>query len=220
MDLFAPGDVVAGSYRIEARIGAGGMSVVYRATQTGTRRPCALKFIRPKMLTDPKMVQQFVLEARAAGRIGVHPNVVAVFETGVAEQHGIPFIAMELCEGQTLAAYCAARGALPWPEVATLVEQLGEALDAAHVVGIVHRDLNPGNVIVNRDLKGRLRLKLLDFGIVKFLEEAGSHTATAIGTLNYGHRSRSARGRGSSRRGAASRSREASRHRPTSGRSA
>jgi serine/threonine-protein kinase len=184
-NLFSPGDIVGGAYRIEGRLGEGGMAVVYRATQTGTRRQCALKFIRPRMLTDQRAVQQFVLEARAAGRIGVHPNVVAVFETGVAEQHGIPFIAMELCEGQTLSAYCTANGALPWPDADSLIEQIGEGLDAAHAAGLVHRDLNPNNAMVNKDHKGRLRLKVLDFGIVKFLEASTIRTATTVGTAQY-----------------------------------
>jgi serine/threonine protein kinase len=184
-ELFAPGEVVGGTYRIEALIGQGGMAVVYRASQMGTRRVCALKFIRPRMLSDAKSVQQFVKEARVAGRIGVHPNVVTVFETGIADQHGIPFIAMELVEGVTLAAMLEQRGALAWNEVDTLVEQMGEALDAAHAAGVVHRDLNPGNVIVRTDHKGRLQLKVLDFGIAKFTEESGVRTATTIGTPNY-----------------------------------
>ncbi len=184
-ELFSPGDVVGGHYRIEELIGQGGVAVVYRASQQGTRRACALKFIRPRMLADGKMVQQFIKEARVAGRIGMHPNIVAVFEAGVAEQHGIPFIAMELVQGVTLAAHVAERGPLPWHEVNTLMDQLGEALDAAHAAGVVHRDLNPSNIILTKDHKGRTVLKVLDFGIAKFIEETGKRSATTLGTPNY-----------------------------------
>jgi serine/threonine protein kinase len=184
-ELFSPGDVVSETYRIEELIGQGGVAIVYRASQMGTRRQCALKFIRPRMLADQKMVQQFVKEARVAGRIGVHPNIVTVFEAGIAEKHGIPFIAMELVQGVTLAEHLAERGALSWHEVHTLMDQLGEALDAAHAAGVVHRDLNPGNILLSRDHKGRQVLKVLDFGIAKFAEELGKRSATNVGTPNY-----------------------------------
>jgi serine/threonine-protein kinase len=183
--LLEPGVVVADTYRINELIGRGGMAFVYRATQAAIRRQVALKIIRPRLLTDEDTVRRFVMEARTAGRIPAHPNIVTVFEAGIVEPHGVPFLAMELCLGQTLRARIDARGALPWPEVNTLLDQLGEGLDAAHAAGVVHRDLNPGNIMVHEDHKGRSRLKLLDFGIAQFAEDARSRTATTIGTPSY-----------------------------------
>lgn len=107
-----------------------------------------------------------------------HPNIVTVYEAGIVAPHGVPFLAMELCPGEPLRARIDAQGAMAWPDVDTLVEQLGEDLDAAHAAGVVHRDLNPSNIMVYQDHKGRSRLKLLDFGIARFMEDSRSRTAT------------------------------------------
>ena len=176
---------MADTYRINELIGKGGMAFVYSATQAAIRRQVALKIIRPRLLADEDTVRRFVMEARTAGRIPAHPNIVTVYEAGIVEPHGVPFLAMELCPGQTLRARIDARGALPWPEVNTLLDQLGEGLDAAHAAGVVHRDLNPGNIMVHEDHKARSRVKLLDFGIAQFAEDARSRTATTIGTPSY-----------------------------------
>lgn len=183
--VLASGTVVADTYRIDELIGSGGMAHVYRATQAGIRRQVALKIIRPRMLVDEDNVRRFVMEARAAGRIAAHPNIVTVYEAGIVEPHGVPFLAMELCPGEPLRARIDAQGAMAWPDVDTLVEQLGEGLDAAHAAGVVHRDLNPSNIMVYQDHKGRLRLKLLDFGIARFMEDSRSRTATTVGTPSY-----------------------------------
>jgi serine/threonine protein kinase len=136
-------------------------------------------------LVDNDTVRRFVLEARTAGRIPAHPNIVTVYEAGIVEPHGVPFLAMELCPGESLRARIDARGAIPWPEVDSLINQLGEGLDAAHAAGVIHRDVNPANVMVYEDHKGRSRLKLLDFGIARFMEDARGQTATSVGTPSY-----------------------------------
>src|SRR5690606_28523621 len=96
-----------------------------------------------------------------------------------------PFIAMELLEGEPLDDYLRRRGALPLDEVATLMEQLADALDTAHAADVVHRDLTPRNIHIHEDRRGRPRLKVLDFGIAKFLDTAVGHTATQIGSAFY-----------------------------------
>lgn len=183
--LLKPGEVVADTYRIDELIGSGGMAFVYRATQARIRRQVALKIIRPRMLVDEEAVRHFVMEARTAGRIPAHPNIVTVYEAGIVESIGVPFLAMELCLGESLRARIDDRGAMAWPEVDSLINQLADGLDAAHASGVIHRDVNPANIMVYQDHRGRSRLKLLDFGIARFMEDARSQTATSIGTPSY-----------------------------------
>ncbi len=183
---FEAGDVVAERYRLEEPLGAGGMAFVYRAIHLGTEKECALKIIRPDLAKKGGFVDKFLTEARIAGRIGSHPYIVDVFDTGTDEDRGLPFIAMELVKGTTLKEYRIEHGAQPWQQVAEFVRQLGEALDEAHEAGIIHRDLKPGNVIVSTDRKGRKILKILDFGIAKVLDASTTGTATQVSTPLYG----------------------------------
>ncbi|MBW2523063.1 MAG: serine/threonine protein kinase [Deltaproteobacteria bacterium] len=181
----APGSIVAARYRIEDRIGEGGMAVVYRAHHVGTDSPCALKFIHPRLLSETDLLDQFLNEARIAAKIGAHPHIVTVFDTGLDGNLGIPFIAMELLTGQPLRRLILKRAPLPWEIAAGLLLQLADALDEAHAAGIVHRDLKPSNVFVTEDRRGRLSVKVLDFGIAKVLDGAGDNTATEVGTPWY-----------------------------------
>ncbi|MBI4702024.1 MAG: serine/threonine protein kinase [Deltaproteobacteria bacterium] len=183
--LFRPGEVVAGRYEILAPIGDGAMAVVFRAKHRSTGRPCALKFIHPHLVSRQELVDQFLAEALVAGRIGSHPNIVDVFDAGVEERRRIPFIAMELLQGQPLAAFIKERAPVAWDVVRDVMAQLGDALDEAHSAGVVHRDLKPSNIFVAEDRRGRLRLKVLDFGIAKLLDLAGQSTATQTGTPSH-----------------------------------
>ena len=181
----AVGEVVGGRYRVEAELGRGGMAVVYRATHTGTGKPCALKVVHPHLVTRRELVDLFVREAQITGRIGNNPHIVDVFDAGADEARGIPFIAMELLAGETLAAVIETRGGLPRPLLRALMEQLADALDQAHRAGVIHRDLKPSNLFLTTDRRGEPLLKVLDFGIAKVLEQEAARTATQIGTPAY-----------------------------------
>ncbi|MBW2525593.1 MAG: protein kinase [Deltaproteobacteria bacterium] len=182
----AVGEIIAGRYEIEERLGEGGMAVVYRARHTGTGRPCAIKFLLPQLAEVDKHREQFLNEARVAGRIGSHPNVVDVFDTGIDRERQLPYIAMELLQGMTLSDFASIRGWVAWDVAGELLGQLAEALDAAHRADVIHRDLKPNNVFVSEDHKGALRVKVLDFGIAKLLEGTESdRTATQVGTPWY-----------------------------------
>lgn len=180
----AVGDVVGGRYRLEARLGQGGMAVVYRATHLGTGKSCALKLVHPHLVMRRELVELFLREAQITGRIGDNPHIVNVFDAGADEASGVPFLAMELLSGETLAD-ALERGGLARPLLRTVLEQLADALDQAHRAGVIHRDLKPSNLFLTTDRRGEPRLNVLDFGIAKVLEHEASRTATQIGTPAY-----------------------------------
>ena len=182
----AVGEVVGGRYRIEGKLGEGGMAVVYRAMHLGTGKPCAIKLVHPHLVTRRELVDLFVREAQITGRIGNNPHIVDVFDAGADERTGVPFIAMELLSGETLAAVVATRGGLTRPLLRVVLRQLADALDQAHRAGVVHRDLKPSNLFLTTDRRGEPCLKVLDFGIAKVLEQEAQRTATQIGTPAYG----------------------------------
>jgi serine/threonine protein kinase len=177
------GTLVGGRYVIEGRLGEGGMAIVYAARHRVTNKRCALKVVHPQLLARHELVTKFLDEARIAGRVGSHPHIVELFDADV-DDDGVPFIAMELLEGETLAARIDQRGPLPLELAEELLDQLAEALDAAHAAGVVHRDLKLTNIfVVHR--RGRIELKILDFGIAKVVEALESQTATQVGTPAY-----------------------------------
>jgi serine/threonine-protein kinase len=168
-----------GPYRIVGHLGRGGMGDVYRAHDEGLDRAVALKTISPALLADGDFVTRFRAEARAAARIQ-HPNVVQVHYCG--EDSGTFYFAMELVEGTSLGELVRSRGALPWSEAARLAAQVARALDAAHVHGVIHRDVKPENVLVASDGHA----KVLDFGLAKRVEDAGTTASGVIvGTPRY-----------------------------------
>lgn len=181
----AVGDIIGSRYCIESVLGQGGMAIVYRARNTGTGKACALKIVHPHLVTKPELVDMFVREAQVAGRIGDSPYVVNVFDAGVDDERGVPFMAMELLKGETLDAYVETRGPMPRTMVRTLFDQLADALDQAHRAGVIHRDLKPSNLFVTQDRRGRPVLKIMDFGIAKVLEHGAQRTATRIGSPAY-----------------------------------
>ena len=181
----APGDLIDGRYHIEALLGTGGMAVVYRARHTGTQAPCALKLVHPHLVPRRALVQLFLKEARVGGRIGKSPHVVDVLDAGFDPDRGVPYIAMELLEGETLEEWCERHGPMPPALVRVLFEQLADALEQAHRAGVVHRDLKPSNLFLTEGRRGRPVLKVMDFGIAKILETESQRTATQIGTPAY-----------------------------------
>jgi serine/threonine protein kinase len=150
-------------YRIEEKIGEGGMGVVFRAHDTHLNRPIALKVLPPGLIADPERRHRFVQEARAASALN-HPNIVTIHD--IDQAGDIHFIAMEYVRGKTLAEMIPPAG-MDLRDALGVAIQIAGALSAAHAAGIIHRDLKPGNVMAGED--GRIRM--LDFGLAKLMEE-------------------------------------------------
>lgn len=181
------GRVVAGRYRIEALIGEGGMGEVYRA-----RHLLLDKLVAIKILVDaravPRAAERFFREAQATAKIG-HPHIVDITDFGETED-GAVFIAMELLEGEDLADMLLRERRVPWPRARAMAVQICRALQAAHAQGIVHRDLKPENCFRIRRDGDPDYVKVLDFGIAKFLRpDSGrrrlTRTGAVFGTVEY-----------------------------------
>jgi serine/threonine protein kinase len=162
-----------GPYEIVAPIGAGGMGEVFRAKDTRLGRDVALKILPESFAREPDRLRRFEQEARAVAALN-HPNILAVFDIG--QQNGSPFLVSELLEGESLRVILDG-GALPQRKTIEYGVQIAHGLAAAHEKGIVHRDLKPENIFVSRDG----RIKILDFGLAKLAQTAGSDEATLAG---------------------------------------
>jgi serine/threonine-protein kinase len=171
-------------YRIEAQIGHGGIGVVYRAYDPELQRAVALKLLRVDLI-GPAQRTRFEREAKALTALA-HRNIVAILDCGVSES--IPFLVMELLDGETLADAVGGKP-LPQARAVRLMQELLSALAFVHESGLVHRDLKPGNVFLERLANGRdgaaERVKLLDFGLAKFLDPNtdGGSTLTRTGEV-------------------------------------
>ncbi|MGF1468570.1 MAG: serine/threonine-protein kinase, partial [Sandaracinaceae bacterium] len=175
----APGTTFADDYRVVAPLAEGGMGAVYVVDQLSTGKRRALKVMHPQLLGDDKSRQRFTEEARVGSRIDSE-HVVDVVAAGVDEATGIPWLAMELLDGQNLAQVVEARGPLPPAEALEVLEQAAHALGDAHGKGIVHRDLKPENLFLARSRRrgeGSV-VKILDFGIARTAER--SHTSATV----------------------------------------
>jgi serine/threonine-protein kinase len=176
-DRFATGSEIAG-YRIDAQIARGGMGVVYRATHLGLERSVALKVIARELADREGFRERFLRESRLAARLD-HPAVVPIFDS--REVDGELIVAMRLVEGGDLRRLIDREGPLEPARAIALLGQVGEALDAAHSAGIVHRDVKPHNVLVEGD-----RAFLSDFGLAKALGEGGAASGdSVVGTAEY-----------------------------------
>lgn len=182
------GEVVAGKYRIDAVIGAGGMGAVFAATHLLTSKRVALKWMLPELASDAGALQRFLREAQAAGRID-HPNVVNVHDVG--EHEGSTFLVMEFLYGETMTE-AMARGDLDARQVIELLLPAMRGVAAAHKMGVVHRDLKPDNIFLCRGADGSYREpKVLDFGISKVSSSDGqvsprlTRTGAIMGTPYY-----------------------------------
>ena len=165
-------------YELLEPIGRGGMGVVFKARQRALGRLVAIKQIRAGLDADPKELTRFQNEAAAAARLA-HPNIVPVFDVG--QENGLPYIAMELVEGGSLADRLKS-GPLPTGDAAALIETLAGAIHHAHDNGIIHRDLKPANILLTADATPRIT----DFGLVKLEGAAGAtQSGTLLGTPRY-----------------------------------
>jgi serine/threonine protein kinase len=170
-----------GKYRIEAKLGAGGMGAVYRATRLLIGDTVALKMLHPEQVAAPQMAERFRREAQAAARLK-HPNAVTIYDFGVSAE-GLLYLVMELAEGESLRQMIEQQGAIAPETAAEIINQVCAALDEAHRQHIVHRDLKPDNVIVATTSRG-WRVKVLDFGIAKLRDvSAGLGTLTQTGAV-------------------------------------
>ena len=178
------GAVVAGKYKLQRQIGAGGMGAVYEAKHTGTERIVAVKFLKADLAGDEEALIRFEREAKAAGRID-HDNICEVYDYGVDE--GSPYIAMPLLKGRPLDWVITQASPMPIQRACDIASQTLSALGAAHGVGLVHRDLKPENIFLTTVGDRQDFVKVLDFGISKALSTPGKtskeQTLTSQGTI-------------------------------------
>jgi serine/threonine protein kinase len=181
-----PGQVIGQKYRLTRKVGKGGMGTVWAATDIGLGTPVAVKLLTAEASGSEEMRQRLVREASVATRVR-HPNIVHFHEVGLTDD-GEPFLVMELLHGQTLRQLIRDRGSLDTPTALWITCEVASALQAAHAAGVVHRDLKPGNVFLNRDASGRVSIKVVDFGVSKILSEDQAvltSTGAAIGSPAY-----------------------------------
>jgi serine/threonine protein kinase len=178
----APGAVdgrrLGGRYRVGALLGAGGMGEVWAARDLLLDRPVAVKVLGAALAGDGRAAERLRREARAAARLD-HPNIARMLDLG--EHDGRPYLAMELLEGESLAARIDRAAPMPPAEAARVVAAVADALQAAHSAGVVHRDVKPGNVF----LTSGGEVKVLDFGIASAAGEADLTTGDLLGTAAY-----------------------------------
>jgi serine/threonine-protein kinase len=173
------GALLDGRYRVATKIATGGTSTVYRGLDTRLDRPVALKVMDSRYSGDQQFLTRFQLEARSVARLK-DPGLVAVYDQGLDARH--PFLVMELVEGGTLRELLAERGPMPPHAVAAVLRPVLGGLAAAHRAGLVHRDVKPENVLIS----DQGEVKIVDFGLVRAVAEAGITSASVIlGTAAY-----------------------------------
>ena len=179
------GQVIAGRYRIESRLGVGGMGEVWRAIHTGTGRDFAIKFMHAHAAASENARQRFSREARASAKIN-HPNIIDVFDVGEMDD-GVLYLVMELLDGVALGDAFHADPPISVQDLFSVLLDTSQALAAAHAVGIIHRDIKPANVFLHKDrATGLAFAKVLDFGISKFTgDDVATRTGSILGSPRY-----------------------------------
>src|SRR5919204_4229217 len=173
------GTTLSGRYRLEARIGQGGMSTVYRALDETLQRRVAVKLMNREVVADSAQLERFRREARAVAQLN-HPHIVGVIDAG--EDEGRPYIVFEYVEGETLKERIRRMGRLPIAEAVAYSIEISRALGCAHSHHIVHRDVKPQNVLID----GEGSAKVTDFGIARSLHDDGlTADGRVLGTTDY-----------------------------------
>ena len=174
------GTVLDGRYQVESILGQGGMGTVYRALQTSMRREVAIKTLHPSLATAPQFFERFRREAELASNLR-HPNIITIFDFGRAAD-GTCYFVMELLHGKSVRQLVREEGLMSLRRAVDIIEQAALGLGHAHAQGIVHRDVKPHNILVGQ-LGGFDDVKLLDFGLVKALEQEDDDQLTSTGQV-------------------------------------
>jgi serine/threonine protein kinase len=182
------GQVIGESYRLEELLVRGAMGSVWRAEQIRLCAPAAIKFLDPTLIGDPEMRNRFMQEARSAASVR-SANVVQIFDYG--SDGNVPYIAMELLEGEDLGTRLSVRGTLEPAALNKIFREVARGIGQAHAMGVVHRDIKPANIFIVREGEHEVT-KLIDFGIakvkadaLKFTHIVGTRLGTLLGTPQY-----------------------------------
>ena len=184
-----PGMIIRNKYQILERIGVGGMGVVYKVRHLTFNEVCAIKIVNDVISGDANFLQRFQKEAVVTRKLR-HPNAVRVDDFDYTDD-GRPFIVMELVEGKNIGEILQEQGRFRVPRAVRITTQVAQALGVAHKLGVVHRDIKPGNILLTTDEQGQETAKVLDFGIAKLREAAGdansgmTMTGMVVGTPLY-----------------------------------
>jgi len=178
--MLTEGMYIADRYEIIGKIGAGGMSDVYKAKDLTLGRFVAIKVLKPEFSEDLNFVTKFRTEAQSAAGLE-HPNIVNIYDVG--SEKGMHYIVMEYVEGITLKTYIEKKGQLSFKEAVSIAIQVGRGIEAAHSKGIIHRDIKPQNIIISKDGK----VKVTDFGIARATTSTATQavTTTVMGSVHY-----------------------------------
>ncbi len=173
------GQRLGGRYQLEARVGGGGMAIVYRAKDLVLNRPVAVKVLRSQFGTDEDFVTRFRREAQAVASLS-HPNVVGVYDVG--QDGDTHYMVMEYVEGYTLKELINRNGAIPVEDAVEIAAEICDALDHAHANQIIHRDIKPHNILIGKNG----RIKVTDFGIARAVTSTTiTHTNSVLGSVHY-----------------------------------
>ena len=181
------GTILDDKYLIEHRLGSGGMCDVYRARHIAMDKEIAIKILKPELAADSKIAQRFEQEARAASRVR-HPHAIDVTDYGIGA-HNVPYLVMQLVDGQTVRELIGEHGPLSIERVTNILRQASGALEAAHSVGVIHRDIKPDNIIIAQ-VDGEDWVEVVDFGVAKIQEDVNRRASLTganfiIGTPRY-----------------------------------
>jgi len=182
------GQIIGGRYQLEEWLESGAMGNVWRAQQVRLRSRAAIKFLDPSLIEVPEMLERFLQEARSAAAVQ-SAHVIQVFDYG--SEGGLPYIAMEFLHGENLEARLARRGVLSPAELDKIFSEVARGLGQAHAMGVIHRDVKPGNIFLVREGRHEVT-KIIDFGIAKVKADAlrvsqvvGTQLGAFLGTPQY-----------------------------------
>lgn len=174
------GQVLDGRYKVESTLGAGGMGMVFKGLQTSVQRPIALKTLHPQLAMAPTFFERFKREAEIASRLH-HPNIITIFDFGKTPE-GLCYYVMEYLEGESLRQRVKRQGPLTLREAAAIIEQCAAGIAHAHHQNVVHRDIKPHNIMLST-VDGDEYVKVLDFGLVKAVEQEEEEHLTSTGQV-------------------------------------